>query len=61
VSWAKLRLENLPAPSRGRKLGVLVLSLLAGFAAMSIVFAARVNPLFAFRRSCCAPSAAPTA
>ena len=45
-----LRLESLPAPSAGRKLAVLVLSLLAGFAAMSIVFAAnRVNPLFALK------------
>ncbi len=50
MSRRKLRLESLPAPSSGRKLAVLVLSLLAGFAAMSIVFAAnRVNPLFAFK------------
>ena len=44
------QLESLPAPSSGRKLAVLVLSLLAGFAAMSIVFAAnQVNPLFALK------------
>jgi simple sugar transport system permease protein len=46
----RLRLETLPQPSAARKLIVLVLSLLAGFAAMSIVFAAnRVNPLFALK------------
>jgi ABC-type uncharacterized transport system permease subunit len=46
----RLRLETLPEASAGRKLVVLALSLLAGFAAMSIVFAAsRVNPLFALK------------
>ncbi len=50
MSRPLLRLESLSAPSTGRKLAVLVLSLLAGFAAMSIVFAAnRVNPLFALK------------
>jgi ABC-type uncharacterized transport system permease subunit len=45
-----LRLELIPDPSTGRKLAVLVLSLLAGFGAMSVVFAAsRVNPLFALK------------
>jgi simple sugar transport system permease protein len=45
-----LRLEPIPEPSAGRKLAVLALSLLAGFAAMSVVFAAsRVNPLFALK------------
>jgi len=45
-----MRLEPVPEPSAGRKLAVLVLSLLAGFAAMSVVFAAsRVNPLFALK------------
>jgi ABC-type uncharacterized transport system permease subunit len=45
-----LRLEPIPDPSMGRKLAVLALSLLAGFAAMSVVFAAsRVNPLFALK------------
>jgi ABC-type uncharacterized transport system permease subunit len=46
----RLRLEPLPEPATGRKLAVLALSLLAGFAAMSVVFAVnRVNPLFAFK------------
>ena len=46
----RLRSQPLPDPTTGRKLAVLVLSLLAGFAAMSIVFAAnRVNPLFALK------------
>jgi simple sugar transport system permease protein len=46
----RLRLEPLPEPSAVRKLTVLALSLLAGFAAMSVVFAAnRVNPLFALK------------
>lgn len=46
----RLRVQPLPEPTPGRKLAVLVLSLLAGFAAMSIVFAAnRVNPLFALK------------
>ena len=46
----KLRLEPLVQPSAARKLAVLALSLLAGCAAMSVVFAAnRVNPLFALK------------
>jgi ABC-type uncharacterized transport system permease subunit len=50
VSARRLRLEPLPEPTSSRKLVVLVLSLLAGFAAMSVVFAAnRVNPLFALK------------
>jgi simple sugar transport system permease protein len=44
------RFESIAEPSAGRKLAVLALSLLAGFAAMSAVFtASRVNPLFALK------------
>ena len=50
MSVRRLRLEPLPEPTAGRKLAVLALSLLAGAAAMSVVFAAnRVNPLFALK------------